>query len=147
VTRRLPTICLLGLVGLLAVAGIMKLLDPDRAAISLVELFAERLGGSWAGYQALIRAVGACEVAVAIGLLISGPHRGWYVCTAGLVIMFVVLDCVRAISGAAADCGCFGMIVIPGGWIGIAAKDLLVVGLATGSRFFQGRLLRASWMG
>jgi putative oxidoreductase len=95
----------LGLGGLLAVAGLLKLRDPSGFAVEIANY---QLLPSLAAYPAAI--LPATEVVLGLGLIVA-PARWRRAATAGVTILFVLFT-VAVVSaytrGINIACGCFG---------------------------------------
>ena len=109
---------------LLASAGRAKLGRPAPTGLALA-------GAGLPGSDAVVRALGAFEIAAAGAAALAG---GWFAAPLALLYLgfaaFTTLQVRRAAAGgAAADCGCFGDHAAPVGWAHVAI-NLAVAGAA-----------------
>jgi len=93
-----------GLAGLLAYAGISKLLDPSGFAEDIQNY--RVLPDAWAGLLAL--GLPALELVVAVGLLSRGHARGGALLSGVLLLTFAAAMAQAKLRGIDLECGCFG---------------------------------------
>jgi len=108
--------------GLLGVAGIAKVIDPDPTSGALE---AARLPSS----RSLARALGAAEVLVAVVGLVVG---GLTVVPAAILYVGFTLFTLSAVFGQRPiqSCGCFGRDDTPPSWLHVGYNVIAVMALA-----------------
>lgn len=77
-----------------------------------------------------IRSLAAFELVVGVGVVVCALRSRSQLLVGTLVVGFVAWDVLRWSMDGPAACGCAAGIELPGGWFGVAAKDLALTVLA-----------------
>lgn len=127
--RTLATVVsvLLGCIVVLAAAA--KLDDPYPAAAATSWLINRPVDA-----LRLVQALATFELIVGAFVIAGSVVNQVPILVSTLVVGFIVWDVARWAAGGEASCGCLGSVELPGGWWGVALKDvvLLVAAMTVG---------------
>jgi uncharacterized membrane protein YphA (DoxX/SURF4 family) len=114
----------IGLAGLFAYAGLIKLTAPGEFARDIANYHV--LSDALSGWAAVLLPV--CEVVIAGGLLLGSHVRGAALLSAVMLLAFAAAMAQAKLRGIDLECGCFGSEARVSWWK--VALDLALAGLA-----------------